>query len=440
MEVDVVEGRTSSGRLRDVAGWLDGLPDFETRGSSEFRPGLERMRALTRLLGDPQDNYPVVLVTGSNGKGSTVSLISRLLTSMGLSVGTYTSPDLGRLNERMTRSGRAIDDQDLFQSLERIAGLEGLLGGPPTRFEALTASAYTWFSDLPVDVAVVEVGMGGRDDPTNVANAAVAVVTNVSLEHTDFLGATREEIAQNKAGISRPGSALIVGEDDPSLLPVFQERPVSELWVRGDDFSVDSDLVAVGGRLLELRTRGASYPDVFLSLHGSHQSENASLALAAAEAFFGTPLPAEVVEDAFREVSVPGRLEVARRSPLCLLDGAHNPAAFEALGAALAEDFAARPVVVVMGVLSGRDPGELLDAMGVRPELVVCCSPRSPRALPAQDVRDAATERGLTARVAESVAEACEDASSACPEGGLVLVTGSLYLVAEARTFFGLSS
>ncbi len=399
-------------------------------------------------MGDPQAQLPIVHVTGTNGKGSTTRIAAALLGAQGLRVGTYTSPHLERLNERIAVGGRAIPDGALAEVLAALEDLEGFLlsrGGseglsaPPTWFELVTAAGYRYLADVAADAAIVEVGLGGRYDATNAGDGVVAVVTNVELDHVEILGPTRADIAAEKAGIIKAGATAVIGEEDPEIVEIFaaEARRVgaAALWRRGPDFACESNRLAHGGRLLELRTPGASYEDLFLPLHGAHQGANASAALAAVEAFFGSPLHESVVAEAFESVHVPGRLEVVGRRPVVLLDGAHNPAGADALGAALAEDFAgAARLIVVVGCLRGRDPKALLSALDDgRIGLVVACSPASPRALPATAVEQAARALALESVVVDEVAEAVAYARETAGEDDLVLVTGSLYVVGAAR-------
>jgi len=329
--------------LADALAWLDGHVNFEAAMPSRRSvPTLDRMREVMHLLDDPHRAAPVVHLTGTNGKGSTAAMVTSLLAARGLSVGTYTSPNLHRVNERIARHGVPIDDDALVGALETLAQLEPLLSEPLTRFELLTAAAFLFFADEAVDVAVVEVGVGGRWDSTNVADGDVAVITNISYDHTDVLGPTLEDIASDKSGIVKPGSRLVVGETTPELVSLMRraarDAGASEIWVRGDDFATTANRVAVGGRLLDVRTPGGAYGEVLVPLHGAHQGDNASCALAAVEAFFGAPLDAEVVDQAFAAVRVPGRLEVVGRHPLVVLDGAHNVAGMTVLARALVED------------------------------------------------------------------------------------------------------
>ena len=426
--------------LREGLAWLDAHIDFEsTAPTRRSLPTLERMTELAALLGDPQRGIPTIHVTGTNGKGSTAAMSTALLGAAGLSVGTYTSPNLTRVNERIARNGVPIDDESFTEVLAALALLEPMMSERPTRFELLTAGALRWFADVAVDAMVVEVGMGGTWDSTNVVDADVAVVTNVSYDHTEVLGPTLEGIAGDKAGIVKPGSRVVIGVGEPSLVEVVRSVALAagagQIWVRGEEFACTANRLAVGGRLVDLATPGATYAEVLVPLHGPHQGENAACALAAVEAFFGAPLTEEVVGEGFAAVTVPGRLEVVGRRPLALVDGAHNVAGMEALGRAVAEEFGvAGDVVAVVGMLRGRDPSAMLGALapaGVR--TVVACAPESPRALPAEVVAEAARGLGLAATVAGTVGEAVALARSLVPEDGLLLVAGSLYVVADAR-------
>ncbi len=264
------------------------------------------MRELCAVLGDPQHQQPTVHVTGTNGKGSVARLVTALLGAHDLTVGTYTSPHLERINERISRNGQPISDAGLADVLTDLARIEGLLEHRPSYFELLTAAAFRWFSDEAVAAAVVEVGLLGRWDATNVVDGQVAVLTNIGHDHTDGRGDWRRRVAEEKAGIVKPGSTFVLGETDPALDDIFAATPATELWRRDTEFSCTENRLAVGGRLLDLRTPGGSYDDVFLALHGAHQGENAAIALAATEAFFGRPLEADLVAEAFGSVTQPG--------------------------------------------------------------------------------------------------------------------------------------
>jgi dihydrofolate synthase/folylpolyglutamate synthase len=397
---------------------------------------LDNMRELCRVLGDPQDAQRAVHITGTNGKGSVARMVTALIGAHDLPVGTYLSPHLESINERISRNGEAITDAALADVLTDLAGLETLLTHRPSYFELLTAAAFRWFADEAVAAAVVEVGLLGRWDATNVVDASVAVITNVRRDHTDGAEGWRAKVAEEKAGIVKPGSTFVLGETAPELEPIFQATPAERIWRRDDDFGCPSNSVAVGGRLLDLRTPGRSYDDVFLALHGRHQGDNAAIALAAAEAFFGWPLEEELVREAFASVTNPGRFEIVARDPLVILDGAHNVDGARAAAATLDEDFtvAGRRRLVV-GVLQGRQPRELLEVLGAADAAeVVCCSPDSPGALPADELAAEVRALGGRARVVPDVGQAVALAIEAADPADVVLVTGSLYTVGEARS------
>lgn len=403
-------------------------------------PTLDRIRALLDLLGSPEREFPVVHLTGTNGKTSTSRMISALLESLGLSVGRYTSPNLERVNERFAWNDELISDDDLDDLLRLIAIVEPSLAEPLSYFEILTAAAFRWFADLAVDVAVVEVGLGGTWDATNVVDSAVAVVTNVALDHVEYLGPTRELIAAEKAGIVKRGATLVLGETDPDLEPFFLAREPGRVLLRDRDFAVLAQSLALGGRVVDLSSPQGSYPDVYLPLHGRHQADNAAIALAAAEAFVGAPLPATVVADGFASVLSPGRLEVVARHPLVLLDGAHNVAGAAALRTALDEEFATASRTLLVGLLQEKEPHEMLTALGLDDATrLVCCRPPSPRALDPAAVAQAAEDLGFAPEhieVSESVRDAIGAALLSTPEDGQLVITGSLYTVGAARGVF----
>jgi len=424
----------------DALAWLDAHIDFEKNmPRRRLVPTLDGMRSLCALLGDPQASIPSVHVTGTNGKGSTSAMVTMLFLAKGLTVGTYTSPNLHVVAERIARNGEAIDDASLSEVLGELALLESLLEDRPTRFELLTAAALSWFATEAVDAMVVEVGLGGTWDCTNVVDGDVAVLTNVSFDHTDVLGPTLEGIAEDKAGIIKPGSRVVLGDLAPDLLDLVLARAdavgAASVWVLGRDFGWASDQVAGGGRLVTLWTPGGRYEDVLVPLHGAHQGANAAVALAAAEAFFGDALAPDVVQEGFAAVRVPGRLEVLGRRPLLLVDGAHNAAGMAALGAALTEEFAVEgAAVAVVGMLTGRDPSAMLEplaAAGVR--AIVACEPESPRAMPVAAVAEAGRALGLAVYEEPDARDALRVARGMVDADGLVVVAGSLYVVGTAR-------
>jgi dihydrofolate synthase/folylpolyglutamate synthase len=411
------------GDLADALAYLDAHVNLEAVSARRVdAPTLDRMRQLMDVMAEPQRGYPTLHLTGTNGKTSAARMLAALVRTKGLAVGTYTSPHLERVNERLSWNDQPISDEALAEVIAGVAALEPLLADRPTFFEILTAAAYRWFADIAIDVAVVEVGLGGRWDATNVADGSVAVVTNVGLDHVEYLGPTREGIAREKSGIVKPGSTLILGETDPELVPIFEATPAERIWLRDRDFGVEGNRLAVGGRFLDLRTPEAQYEGMYLPLHGAHQGDNAAVALAAAEAF--------------ASVKSPGRMEVVGRQPLCILDGAHNPAGARAAAQTLAEEFpGSASRVLVMGLLAGRNPDEMLEALEPdKVRLVVACPPPSPRALPTREIVAAAARAGLQAVEANSVAEAVDRALDLAEPDDLVFVTGSLYVVGAART------
>ena len=426
--------------LEEALSWLDGHVDFESNmPRRRALPTLDRMRALTSLLGEPQESIPSIHVTGTNGKGSTSAMATALLLAKGLTVGTYTSPNLHAVAERLAQNGEPIEDASLTDVLTELALLETLLPERPTRFELLTAAALSWFATEAVDAMVVEVGLGGTWDCTNVVHGDVAVLTNVSFDHTDVLGPTLEGIARDKAGIIEPGSRVVVGEMAPDLVDIVKRRAeevgAASVWVAGRDFGCETNRVAVGGRVVTLWTPGGRYEDVLVPLHGAHQGVNASVALAAVEAFFGDPLAPDVVEEGLAAVRVPGRLEVLGRRPLLLVDGAHNAAGMAALADALAEEFAVDGAsVAVVGMLSGRDPSAMLAplaAVGI--SAIVACEPDSPRAMPVAAVSEAGRALGFSVYEEPDVINALRVARGMVDADGLVVVAGSLYVVGSAR-------
>jgi dihydrofolate synthase / folylpolyglutamate synthase len=402
---------------------------------------LDRMRQVVDVLGNPQRDYPVLHITGTNGKGSTARMITALLAAHQLSVGTYASPHLEHVTERISRNLEPIDPTELAGVIGEIAALEdqAFFEERPSYFELLTAAAFSWFSQVAVDAAVLEVGLLGRYDATNVADGQVAVVTNVSKDHTDGRGDWRRRVAGEKAGIVKPGSHLVLGEADPDLRDLFTGEGAAEVWVRDDDFGVATDRVAIGGHVVDLRTPFGEHDEVFLPVHGAHQAENAALAVAAVEAFFGRALDGEVVAEAFAGLTLPGRFEVLHRAPLLVLDGAHNPDGARAASAALADEITiAGTRHWVLGLLAGRDLDEMVAAFGLVPgDRVVACTPPTPRGVPASEVAAVVAAHEIDVETVPEVDRAVERAWRRAEEAGdgdLVVVTGSLYTVGAART------
>ena len=412
-----------------------GLPPSATRRGSA--PTLERIEALVALLGSPQLSYPAIHVTGTNGKTSVVRIAVELLTASGLSVGAYTSPHLERVNERLAWNDEPIADDDLADLLTRIAAVEGHLPDRPSYFEILTAAAFGWFADIAVDVAVVEVGVGGTWDATNVVDGQVAVVTNVSVDHVEYLGPTRAEIAAEKAGIVKPDSILVLGETDPELAPIFHEPPCVDVLARDIDFGVRSERARArraADRPLHahepLRRPAPPAPRCAPGRQRRHRARG------------GRVLPRPIRREGgarprSRTVRSPGRLEVVHREPLVMLDGAHNVAGAEALRAALDDEFPPAARTFVIGLLREKDPREMLEALEATDAArIICCRPPSARALDPEEIAETAIDLGVDedrVTVVSDVAAAVALAIERTPEDSQVVVTGSLYVVGAAR-------
>jgi dihydrofolate synthase/folylpolyglutamate synthase len=423
---------------------------------SRIEPSLVRIASVVELLGDPQRAYPVIHVTGTNGKTSTARMIESLLRSCGLRTGLYTSPHLIDPRERIVFDGEPISIERFTRTWEDIAPYVELVdkksvadgGIPLSFFEVMTAMAFAAFADAPVDVAVIEVGMGGTWDATNVADGLVNVVTPIGLDHHEYLGDSIIEIASEKAGIITEGSVAILAAQDIEAAEILIERcaEVEAIIARqGVEFGVIERDVAVGGQLLALQGLHGRYDDVFLPLFGEHQAHNAAVALAAAEAFIGnSELDAEVVREAFATVTSPGRLEVLRRNPTIIVDAAHNPHGAQALAGAVDDSFEFSRLIGVIGMLEEKDATGILTALEPVLDQVVITSPRSPRALGAEDLADLAIEIFGEERVRceVSLSAAIDTAITVAEEesmyGGVgVLITGSVVLVGDAKRILG---
>ena len=410
--------------LEAVAGRIEGL-------------SLDRMRALMEILGDPQRNYPCIHVTGTNGKGSTTIMTSALLHARGLSVGTYTSPHVETINERIRWNLEPIDDQAFADVITDVAVFEPLLGDRrPSYFELVTAGALQFFADNVVDVAVVEVGVLGRFDATNVIDGEVAVITNVGRDHTDGQGNWRRRIAHEKAGIIKPNSIVVLGETDPELRGIFLDEPALGVVERGIDFAVVENRLAVGGRVIDVRTSKRTYRDVFVSLNGAHQGDNAAAAIAAAEAFFDSALEDDVVAEALSTIAVPGRFEIMQRNPLVVIDVAHNPEGARVATETLLDGFGdGRSRILVIGLLKGRDIAQMLEEFGAQTaEVLICCTADSPRAFPANEIAAIARAMGIEAEVIPAIDDAVERALVVAEPDDMILIAGTTYVVGQART------
>jgi folylpolyglutamate synthase/dihydropteroate synthase len=476
---------------------------------NQIAPALDRIRTLTQFLGDPQRAYPVIHVTGTNGKTSTARMIESLLRSFGLHTGLITSPHLSDLRERIRLDGQPLDLEAFLEVYDEIAPVlamadeaSELEGGPRLSFfEVMTALGFAAFADAPVDVAVVEVGMGGTWDATNVADGQVAVITPVGMDHSDYLGDSLADIAGEKAGIIKPSSSVVLAAQEPEVMEVLAAAAVqleAPTVVEGLHFGVLDRVLAVGGQQVTLRGLGGDYEEVFLPLFGAHQARNAATAVAAVESFFGitpgagdgqareqagvaappagtageapvdlregvdaagiatdVPLPTPgrqldpvVVREALAAVTSPGRLEVVRRSPTVVVDAAHNVPGAAALAAAVEEAFTFSACVGVVGVLADKDAAGILAALDPVVDSVVVTRSSSARAIPVDELADIAAgvlgDNRVVAveRLDEALERAIEIAEVATPAGvgAGVLVTGSVTIAGEARLLLGAES
>lgn len=423
----------------EALGWLEHHVDFERVAPNHADvPSLEPVKRFLAAVADPQFDYPCVHITGTNGKGTTTTLTSALLHATGLRVGTFTSPDLHAINERIAINAEPIGDKELIRLIERLSDIEEATGITLTRFELLTAGALLHFSDEGVDVAVIEVGLGGTWDSTNVIDSDVAVITNVDLDHVAVLGSTVTEIAKDKVGIFRSEGTAIVGTTNAMVVEVATERADTlgaTLWRAEEEFVLASNDLAVGGRLISVRTPFATYEEVLLSLHGIHQGQNAATALAATEAFLGRALGDDLVRTVFAEAKLPGRMELLSRAPMIVIDGAHNPAGMRALAATLDGAFhVTGERRCVIGMLNGREVEDM-----IKPLLNLgfsefhVCSPDSPRAMPAIEVAKALRQAGEVVIEHTSSRSALAHAREHSTDEDLIVVCGSLYLIAEVR-------
>ncbi|QTF71726.1 bifunctional folylpolyglutamate synthase/dihydrofolate synthase [Arthrobacter woluwensis] len=425
---------------------------------NKMEPRLAPLFRAMEVLGEPNKACPIIHITGTNGKTSTARMIEQGLIAHGLSTGRYTSPHLSKVTERISINGEPVSDETFVRIWDEIrpylaivdAELEADDQPRLTYFECLTILGYAVFADQPVDVAVIEVGLGGITDATNVGDGAVSVVTPISLDHTDLLGDTTGEIAVEKAGIIKPGGFLVSAVQPRDAAQVLLEK-AQEVGVpfrfEGVEFGVESRAVAVGGQMLDIQGLAGRYDEVFLPLHGAHQAENAAVAVAALEAFFGggeRELDPEVLREAFMNVTSPGRLEVVRTAPTIIVDAAHNPDGIRASAESIQEAFNFSKLVVVLGVLQEKDAAEILNQLkeflGDLAEEICLTQSTSPRAIPAGELAELAVDLGWgeeNVHISEKLDDAIEWAVARSEANddlsGGVLITGSITVVAEAR-------
>ena len=424
----------------------------------DLEPSLDRIAAVMELLGDPQHAFPVIHVTGTNGKTSTTRMVERMLREMGLSTGRFTSPHLHNLRERIALNGNPIDAErfiasyeDVLPFIEMVDARSAAEGGPQmTYFEVLVAVGYAAFADAPIDVAVVEVGMGGSWDATNVADAQVAVVTPIALDHERFLGSSVEAIATEKGGIFKAGCLVVSSGQEPEVVEILvglAQKLGTTPAFEGNEFGILSREVAVGGQQLAIRGLGGDYDDLFLPLHGPHQGQNAALALAAVEAFVGGGqhrLDIDMIRAGLAGATSPGRLEVVRRSPTVLVDAAHNPAGALALRAALEDSFNFAKLIGVIAILEDKDASTMLEILEPVLSDIVVSRTTSARAINPERLGQLAVEIYGEGRVTvvPNLPDALDRAAAMADEGGFgggVLATGSITTAAEIRMLLGVT-
>ncbi len=426
---------------------------LERAGEAHPRPRIEPVRRLAELAGSPQLSYPVIQVAGTNGKTSTSRAIESLLRAHGLRTGLFTSPHLVDFRERFQIDGEPITAAALAESWEALQSplavvdqeLQAAGHGAITFFEALVVLALLSFADAPVDVAVLEVGIGGEWDATNIVDARVAVFTPIDLDHTAILGHTIAEISRTKAGIIKSGSVVVTATQDEDALTELQlaaSEHSCPVFVADSDFALLDDRLAVGGRQITVRgITGHPYDAVFLPLYGSHQAENAAVAVAAVEAFLGgeRPIPEEVYEEGLAQVTSPGRLQLVGTSPSVYVDAAHNPHGAEALARAVTESFSFSALALVLGALADKDAAGVLAALSPVSDFTVLTPVASERSLTRAPLQELAEELLTEHRVdyADSLPEALERARAWAQqaEGRGVLVAGSVVLAGEAIAY-----
>ena len=408
-------------------------------------PSLHRIQALCEALGHPERSLQAIHVTGTNGKTSTARIASAIVTATGLNVATYTSPHLESIRERLVLNGKPIEESEfgeVFSYLHPYLDLvQARLDEELTFFEVLTGMFFVWAAEN-ADASVVEVGLGGTWDATNVIDAQVAVITSIGLDHTQLLGAERSTIAAEKVGIVKPSAIAVTGERSPEILKVLQahcDEVHAQLVPIERDFRVTENRIAVGGRYLSIETTSGKYSDLFLPLHGSHQGLNAATALEAVTRFLPLNPPGEdVVAEGFAKTVVPGRLETVKLTDAgarVVMDVAHNPDGMSALVSSLIEAFAFDRALIVVGILADKDYLGMLTELKRLPCSLVVTQAATVRSVPLDALAEAARALEIECAVVDDVATAVKSTLEATVEGELVCITGSHYVVGEARSY-----
>ncbi|HVL33847.1 MAG TPA: folylpolyglutamate synthase/dihydrofolate synthase family protein [Actinomycetota bacterium] len=429
-------------RFAQVLAALDARTNYERSGRL-VAPTLARMEALMDVMAHPEQSFSAIHITGTNGKTTTARAATEVLRAAGLHVATYISPHVESILERFSYDGVAMTQDEFVEAWRELAPFLDLIdarGEQVTWFEAATALAFTWFADKAVDVAVIEVGMGGTWDATNVIDAPTAVISRIDVDHAHVLGATPAEIAREKAGIIKPGAIVFMAEQEADVADVLRARCAeaeAEMRAEGIAFEVERSRLALGGQSLSFRIEHDRYTDVFLPMFGEQFAHDAVLGAAAARAMLGgRTIEADVMHEAFANIMVPGRMEVVHRSPLAVLDGAHNPAAARALATSMPSAFKFDRLWLVVGMLGDKDVDGALEHLLPLADEVICTRPAAERAISAEDLAERARAAGKEPIVVQNVADAISVAIERAEDSDCILVTGSLYTVGEARTSF----
>ncbi len=408
-----------------------------------WKPGLERIRHLVAIMGSPHLGYPAIHVAGTNGKTTTTRAAASIVDRLGLRTGTYTSPHLQRIEERLTVGGEIANPGEFAQAVADVAPFVDILererGERATYFELTTAAAFAYFANEAVDAAVVEVGMGGRLDATNVLDAAVAVLTGVSIDHAEYLGNTRAEIAREKLEIVKPGSVLVTGHLDGKVAAVADRKTAATGVPRyslGRDFRIEDLRMSVGGWAFDLDGVHGYYEDLYMPLHGRHQVDNAAIAVAAVEQLLGQPLAPDAVQEGLAAVRVPARIEVVARSPLVVIDGAHNPESCQALVRTLLEELPPVAWTLVIGAFRDKDITAMLVPFAGLAAKVIATAVDHERATRPDELVSVIDRvlPGVPVSSAADVAQALDIARDWTAEDEAILVAGSLYVAGEARS------
>lgn len=416
------------------------LDELGIDAMKRLAPSTHRIEALCDLLNNPERAVPAIHITGTNGKSSTARIVTGLLSAAELSVGTYTSPHLQSVRERISHNGTPIPESEFADVFDHIKPyvdtVEASLDDRISYFELLTAMFFLWAAERPVDAIVVEVGLGGRWDATNVLPSSVPVITNIALDHTAMLGETTAEIAAEKVGIVKPGAVLVTAERAPDVLGVMAEK-AGQMSVLDRDFGVLENRVAFGGRFLSLRSSSREYDGLFLPMHGSHQGVNAATAVEAVTRFLppGT-LGHEVVLDGLALVHARGRIESTHLEGSTLpivLDVAHNPAGMSAMITSLVEAFAFEKAFFVVGILEDKDRTGILSEIARIGGTLIATEARNVRSVPAAELAELANGFGMATETEPDVKDAIRRAAAMAADADLVCVTGSHYVVGEAR-------